>query len=102
MFKNIHYIKVYCCLSKFIYFDLFERQSNNERVGGRRKGRERQKREKWTIHSLVHPPNGCSSQGWARPKPTARKSILVYHMGGRNPNIGGITRCLPGNTLADS
>lgn len=47
------------------------------------------------FHALVHSPNACHSQAWARPKPGAKNSILVSHVGGGGPSTWDIFHCCP-------
>lgn len=44
--------------------------------------RHREKEGEKENHLSVHSPSGHNSQCWAGPKPEARRSILVTHMGG--------------------
>lgn len=43
------------------------------------------KRQREIFHSLVYLPNGHNCQVWVRPKLRNRKSILVFHMGDKDP-----------------
>lgn len=36
------------------------------------------------FYLVVHSPNGCNGQGWARPKAGAQNSTRVSHVGGRD------------------
>lgn len=47
------------------------------------------------LYLLVHSPNSCNIQGWARPEPGAKNSILFSHMGGRVPSAWTIFCCTP-------
>lgn len=47
------------------------------------------------FHLLVHSPNGCNSQVWARVKSGVGNSILVSHRGGKSPGTWSVFRCLP-------
>lgn len=60
-------------LQVFIYY-LFEKQSYWVKEKETESKRERS--SIWGVHS----PNGCNDQGWDRPKPEAKNSILVSHM----------------------
>lgn len=53
------------------------------------------KKEGDIFHPLIHSPSHYNSQGWARPKPGARNSVLVSHMTGRASSAWAITWCFP-------
>lgn len=43
--------------------------------------------EKESSFVLVHFTSASNNQEWAKPKPAARDTVKVTHMGGRNPSI---------------
>lgn len=47
-------------------------------------------------HPLLHSPNACNSQGWARSKPGTQNSIQVSHVGGRDSTTWVTIHCLSG------
>lgn len=52
-------------------------------------------RQRQIFSLLVHSPDDCKNQGWARLKPGTRNSIWVTQMSDRDLNIQAVTGCLP-------
>lgn len=53
-------------------------------------------------HLLLYFPNASSSWDWTRMKPGVKNALLLSHLGGRDPTIRNITRCLLGSAIAGS